>query len=127
MQITLPDDADIETVVAMTRRAWAQHKMIPGEGIPQAAKRIGVTYRQLRRWLRGEYGRRLLAVPSDEIVMVESEPTAACCEFCGGKSNIHEHHVVNRHDSPVTVRLCAVCHRKFHFLARLFVDRRKKT
>lgn len=94
---------------------WLKAVEVPGENEAAMAKRLGMSYRILRYW------RSKTMPPSAFLAGIQDETELPLpCEFCGKPDGTHQHHVVNRKDSPVTVTLCSICHRKFHFLNRLY-------
>lgn len=122
--IVLPDDAPFDSVADEARRQWLMFHVHEGESDLKLARRAGMSYRQLRHFL----GK--LQIDTHDLLNAKSNPQASNetvyvssdehCQFCDSTEEIHLHHVISRHESPVTVALCAKCHRKFHFLNKLY-------
>jgi hypothetical protein len=119
--LDLIEGIDPKAVADSAVIAWLKACQVPGESEAAMAKRLKVSYRILRYWRDKQIPpTATLAGISDETDIPQP------CEFCGKPDGTHQHHVVNRHDSPVTVTLCSTCHRKFHFLNRLYAAPTKK-
>ncbi len=115
--LDLADGIDCESVGNAAVLSWLRACEVYGETETAFARRLGMTYRVLRYWRAKLYPQKATLS-----AIVDEKEIPATCEFCGATEAIHQHHVVNRYDSPVTVVLCARCHRKFHFLNRLYRD-----
>lgn len=113
-----------DSVADEARRQWLIFHARPADSDMALARRAGMSYRQLRHFLSK------LQIDSHDLLnskahpQVEQEivyvPSDEHCQFCDSTDDIHLHHVVSRHESPITVALCSKCHRKFHFLNKLY-------
>ncbi len=128
LTVVIQDDAGFESVENEAVRQWLVFHVRPDDAQVDLAKRSGMSYRQFRHFM-GKLGltiTSLLAARDPESLLDPPVPdppqtdSTDPCAFCGSLDRIHMHHVVNRYDSPVMVALCTNCHRKFHFLNKLY-------
>ena len=122
--LILPDKCPFDDVATEAQKQWILfHEN--GGSLMDLAKRAGIRYRSIRyllaKWKVKSFEELRAGVGESNITDVES-----ICEFCDSTDDIHLHHVVNRYDSPVMVSLCAKCHKKFHFLNKLYREPARK-
>ena len=121
IEIVLPDNAPADLLVVEARRQWLLYHRQPGESLPTLARRLGISYRQARYWSMMIHRGAVLAPDAALEWQRSITPTTnAGCEFCAATESLHEHHVINRTESPITVWLCNSCHKTFHLLNNLY-------
>lgn len=134
LRIMVPDDMPAGKVGDAAMTQWLAFHVKPKDSQIKLADRAGLSYRAFRHFMQktGLTLESLLEIKAGDSSMIleKSEPeepgyvedtdAAEPCQFCGSTIKVHLHHVVNRYDSPVMVALCSKCHRKFHFLNKLY-------
>lgn len=130
---------DLDRVAQEAQKAWLAHFMERNISQTKLAARVGVSYRRLRYFMAqasctlddlSNLHDEANTTPFRELLhtaVYDDTITTGPCQFCNSTEDVHSHHVVNRYDSPVMVELCAKCHRKFHFLNKLYRPPQRKT
>ncbi len=133
LTLDIPDHAPLETVQNEAIRQWFAFHIEYGDSQIGLAERLQIPYRQLRHFMQKldvtmpqllqlknplDYIRNDATSTAPDLV--PDTPITEPCQFCGSLTDVHLHHVVNRYESPVMVALCSKCHRKFHFLNKLY-------
>lgn len=132
LTVVIQDDAGFPAIEGEAVKQWLAFHVKTQDSQAGLAKRAGMSYRQIRYFMSklGLTITGLLEAKSQDpsMSLLSSTPdadppqsdAAEPCQFCASTQQVHMHHVVNRYDSPVMVALCSKCHRKFHFLNKLY-------
>lgn len=121
--LVIHEDWKIEDVVREAKKQWLSLHVRQTDTVPMLARRLGMTYREIRYLFEKldvtvlDFRSRIQPLDK-QIGQIINDPGS--CEFCASTEDIHAHHVVNKKESNSTVMLCGKCHRKFHFLNKLY-------